>query len=403
MKILVLGGGSDQITLIQKLKERHAYIILVDYYTNPPAKKHADKHYIESTLDYNTVLNIALKEKVDIVTTACIDQALLTVSYVSEKLKLQTPFSYQTALNITNKTYMKQLFNKAKIPSSHFITVVRGKPLNLTGMSFPLVVKPADSNGSFGITKVMNENECLSALKIAMKISRCGKAIIEEFREGEEISLDAFVIKGEVCPIIATNLEKLNLAEYSFPIYQCRYPAIITPMAKKKLHYIASTIAKAFELDNTPLLIQAIVNKDEVSIIEFSARIAGGSKHHLIEEITNFDIMAEYINSLFDIAEKPVLKECGQFAAIHYVYAHPGIFQALIGVEDLINEGQISKYFIYKTPGMEINGYFASRDRVAAFISKADSRNELNKKILQSICNLKVLNSAGKDIMLRNF
>ena len=45
MKVLVLAGGYDQITLINEFKNRGNYVILADYYQNPPAKIYADKHY----------------------------------------------------------------------------------------------------------------------------------------------------------------------------------------------------------------------------------------------------------------------------------------------------------------------------------------------------------------------
>ena len=48
---IVLGGTSPHIALIQKLKDRGYYTILVDYLNNPPAKKVADMHIKESTLD----------------------------------------------------------------------------------------------------------------------------------------------------------------------------------------------------------------------------------------------------------------------------------------------------------------------------------------------------------------
>lgn len=77
MKVIVLAGGFDQISLINELKSRRAYVILIDYLENPPAKTVADKHYKESTLDIEAVTKIAKFEKVDLITTACTDQALL--------------------------------------------------------------------------------------------------------------------------------------------------------------------------------------------------------------------------------------------------------------------------------------------------------------------------------------
>ena len=123
MKILVLAGGSDQIDLINELKKRGHEVVLVDYYPNPPAKRFADKHIQESTLDVEKVREIAVTEKVDMICTACTDQALLTVAKVSEELSLPTYISYQTALNVTNKSFMKKVMMDNDIPTSKYMIV----------------------------------------------------------------------------------------------------------------------------------------------------------------------------------------------------------------------------------------------------------------------------------------
>ena len=121
MNILVLAGGADQIALIQELRSRNVQnIVLIDYYENPPAKKYADKHVVASTLDVEAVKRIALMEKADLVCTACTDQALLTVAQVSEELLLPCYISYQTALNVTNKSYMKKVLKEFNIPTSQY-------------------------------------------------------------------------------------------------------------------------------------------------------------------------------------------------------------------------------------------------------------------------------------------
>ena len=73
MKIIVLAGGADQIALIRELKGRGHEVVLVDYFQNPPAKQYADKHIVASTLDIDAVRDIALKERADLVCTACTD------------------------------------------------------------------------------------------------------------------------------------------------------------------------------------------------------------------------------------------------------------------------------------------------------------------------------------------
>lgn len=93
LKAIVLGGTDDHIALIENLKDRGYYTILVDYYDNPPAKAFADLHLKESTLDKERVLETAKGLDVNLVISTCVDQALLTLCYVAEKLGLPAPFS----------------------------------------------------------------------------------------------------------------------------------------------------------------------------------------------------------------------------------------------------------------------------------------------------------------------
>ena len=118
MKILVLAGGFDQIALINEIKSRGHIVYLADYYANPPAKKYADKHFQISTLDEEAVYQLALEKEVDLITTACTDQALLTVASVSERLGLPCYVSSETARNVTNKAYMKKIFSEFSIPTA---------------------------------------------------------------------------------------------------------------------------------------------------------------------------------------------------------------------------------------------------------------------------------------------
>ena len=164
MKILVLAGGFDQIALIKELKQKHNYILLADYYKNPPAKEYADKFYNISTLDEKSILNLAKEEKVDLITTACTDQALLTMARTSEKLGLPCYLNSNQALAITNKYYMKQVFMDNNIQTAQFY--IFDKPIEIDKQIkkinfFPTIVKPCDCNSSKGVTKVNNINEFL--------------------------------------------------------------------------------------------------------------------------------------------------------------------------------------------------------------------------------------------------
>lgn len=73
LKALVLAGGCDQIALIKELKAKKYEILLADYLDDPPAKKEADHFFQISTLDETGIYNLAKRENVNIVITACTD------------------------------------------------------------------------------------------------------------------------------------------------------------------------------------------------------------------------------------------------------------------------------------------------------------------------------------------
>ena len=177
---IVLAGTTPHIALIENLKERGYYTILVDYYENPPAKKAADRHIQESTLDQEKVLDIAKKVGAPLVITTCMDHANVTACYVAEKLGLPAPYSYETALSVTNKGLMKEKMVRHGIPTSKYTFVKNISGFESADLRFPVAVKPADSNGSKGVRKASGYKDLSKFLEDALEISRSNQAIIEE-------------------------------------------------------------------------------------------------------------------------------------------------------------------------------------------------------------------------------
>ena len=400
MKILVLAGGADQIALINELKSRGHYVILADYFQNPPAKRYADKHIVASTLDLVKIEEIAVYEKVDLVCTACTDQALLTVAYVSEKLGLPCYIDYQTALNVTNKSYMKKVLMANHIPTSRFEIIDDPSTVSLNAFQFPLVVKPVDCNSSKGVKKVETIEEFYTYAAEAIKYSRTQTAIVEEFKHGLEVSADFYIENGMAKLLSATTSQKIRNRK-SFTILSSDYPAV-NEIQEKQLTDIACNVAKAFHLNNTPLLIQLIANDKEMSVIEFSARMGGGSKYKLIEVLTGENIMKKYVDLI--LGGKPTFGPRKQvnFCRMIYVYCTPGIFDHVEGFQEMKEQGYIKEFFLYKTKGMAIEKAETSGDRPAGYMVTAETQQQLDERIRITDAHLKVVSVEGNDMMIHN-
>lgn len=395
-KALVLAGGIPQIQLINELKKRGYFTILIDYYKNPVARKYSDKFYQESTLDVETVRAIAKKEKVNIVITCCTDQALATVSKISQELNLPCYISEDAGLAVTNKQYMKQLFREYGIPTGNFQIVQDAEQIKET--NYPIVVKPVDCNSSKGVIKVVNREELKKAVRQAVSFSRTNTAIVEEYIDGEEISVDLFVESGD--PKILCMSYSLKIKDKKrFVIYQGQYPAKVSEAVYQKILIAAKKIVKAFGLKNAPMLMQILKKGEEIYVIEFSARTGGCIKYHMIELASGVDV----ISSTVDLFEgkptniKPTISR--RTIVDEFVYCDRGIYSHLEGIDVCEKNQWIESIYELKNPGEEFDGVQSSGDRVAALTIVAESYEEYVMKHNQVVSNLRVISKDGYDIM----
>ncbi|MCL2069503.1 MAG: ATP-grasp domain-containing protein [Treponema sp.] len=121
-----------------------------------------------------------------------------SVAWVAGKLGLPG-IPYEAALDASDKGRMRKRFKEAGLPSPEFIVMDR-PPEGSFELPFPwpVVVKPVDNMGSRGCRRVDNFDELKAAVGEALGFSRSGRAIVEEYIEGPEFSVDALVYEGEI-------------------------------------------------------------------------------------------------------------------------------------------------------------------------------------------------------------
>lgn len=401
-KIMILAGGNDQIALIEELRRyfnNAVEIILVDQSTNVRAIEYADKFLPISTMDQEAVLNAARLEAIDYILTACGDQPLSTMAYVSKKMDIPSYLTENEVRDLTNKLYMKEKMVQNDIPTSKYILI--NENLNrsmLSNFVYPLVVKPVDSNGSKGVKKVFNSDEIDISLKEAFKYSISKNVILEEFKSGEELSVDIYVENSQVKILSITASKKIKENKKSFTIIQSYYPAPIS-FDESKILNIAQKIVDVFKLKDTPLLVQMIVDNNEYNVVEFSARMGGGSKYKLIDVLSGVDIMKVYVEMVMGNKPKVNPQKLFNNAIMSYIYCKPGNYVYLNGFEELLNEKAIHDFFVYKMPNSPINKSDTSSDRVAGFLIVGDSEEDVTNKLKYANSKLQVLDENGHDIM----
>lgn len=400
---IVLGGTSPHILLVDKLHERGFYVILIDYLDNPPAKKVADEHVKESTLDKEIVLEVAKTRHAQLVISACIDQTNSICCYVAEKLGLPHPYSYQTSLCVTDKGLMKRIMVDNGIPTSSFTTTASIEAIDWKKIEFPAVVKPVDCNSSKGVRRVDSVEETKQRVVEAISLSRTKTAIIEGFNRGEEIQVDCLATESDVKVVMTRQKQKIASKGNDMVLqsYGSIFPAPISKELQDQAQEIATGIAKAFGLKNTPFFYQAIVTDDGIKVLEFAPRIGGGLSYYMLNEFANYDAVEYVIDSYLGnpLRFEPIQNNCFQSTILLYMV--PGVFDHISGLDQLKEQGLIYESFVMKAKGDSVDGDMRSSNRVAAFVVQGDSYDELRRKARMAIEKVEIFDNNNKPLLNR--
>ena len=200
--IMILGAGIMQLPAYQAAKKNGWISLGADGNPQAPCRRMAD-HFIDVDLKdriglAEKALEFQEKLGLDGVFTCGTDFSS-SVAWVAEKLGLPG-ISYQTALDCTDKYRMRTLFKEKDIPCPAFREIDEDSDPEqaVRGLSYPLVVKPVDNMGGRGVVTVTDPEELREAVKEAVKFSRTNRAIVEEYMDGPEFSLDSLIYQGRM-------------------------------------------------------------------------------------------------------------------------------------------------------------------------------------------------------------
>ena len=400
MKALVVAGGMPQIELIKQLRKRGVETILIDGSANPVALPYPDKFYNINIFDIEAVKAVAVKEKVDFIITVCADQVLLVVAQISEELGLPWYINYQTAKLVSNKELMKKIFVENGIPTSRYVVMEKIDVEKTRHLRYPLIVKPVDAYSSKGVKKVLNEDELRIAFEEARNISRTKNAIVEEFFQGEEISVDLFIEDGKANVLCISNSDKVKDDEH-FAIFRGRFPVHVSETIKDEVARVCQMITDAFKLQNGPMLVQMLTDGEKVTVLEFCARTGGAMKWLLIQRVSGVDVIKGVIDLTMGI--KPditVQKPETKYIVNDFIYCKPGVFDHLEGFDEQLDKGNITDLRMLRPKNWKFSGMItSSTDRLCGVTFQADTLEDFNRKHREFVEAVKVIAADGQDIM----
>ncbi len=200
MTVMILGAGVMQEPAIRVAKELGWATVVADGNARAPAAGLADRFLHIDLKDREGLAaagrGLRAELGLDGVFTAGTDFSA-SVAYVAAELGLPG-IPLEAAVRASDKLAMRAALEAAGVPSPRFAAFSSASDIESLppGLGFPLVVKPADSMGARGCRLARNPGELAEAVAAALPFSRSGRAIVEEYIEGPEFSIDAILAPG---------------------------------------------------------------------------------------------------------------------------------------------------------------------------------------------------------------
>ena len=318
-KIAIIGASYLQLPLIRKAREMGLETHAFAWAANDVGEKEADFFNPISIVEKTQILNKCREIGIDGICSIASDLAAITVNFVAHEMGLtcNSPFS---AMVSTNKHSMRECFRSCGDPSPRSVMVDSAHDLDESELVYPLIVKPVDRYGSRGITKVYSFDQLPEAIEKAKTQGFEKKALVEEFVEGEEYSVECISWHGEHHFLAVTKKYTTGAPHYIETGHL--QPTALSPEMIQKVKNVTTHALDSLQITNGASHTEVKIDSEGViRIIEIGGRMGGdciGSS--LVQLSTGVD----FVKAVIEIAlgEKPLNidpKSCGA-AGVRFVF-----------------------------------------------------------------------------------
>lgn len=381
-KILLLGGSAQQIIAIETAKKLGYYTVLCDFLPDNPGQYVADKFYLISTTDKEAVLEIARKELIDGILAYASDPAAPTAAYVAEKLNL--PGSpYESVEILCNKDKFRKFLSENNFctPTAKGYENISESMSDLENnyFKYPVIVKPVDSSGSKGVSRIDSYSEADRKIKEAMSFSRGKRIIIEEFVEkyGYQIAGDGLSVDGKLVFRYFANDHFNPKCVNPFVPISASFPYNMPTEVQDKIHNEIQRLLNLLHMKTTTYNFDMRIDKDyNVYLMEVAPRDGGNYIPDVIRYATGVDLVECSVKAA--MGEKIELPEINPQGYYSYFAVHSlknGILQDVVFSDEV--QKHIIENHLVKETGDIINAFSGANTTLGCLIMKFDNMDEM--------------------------
>ncbi len=384
-RIMILGAGRGQVDLIRTIKRCGHTAIVASIPGAYPGFSHADEICYVDISNPEAVEREILSRNIQGIATCCMDTAMETYGYICEKYHFPGP-SWEAAKTARDKLLMKDKFMSGGVRTAKYMRISNEEDLSrcCTVLSFPMIVKAVDQQGSRGINIAETPEQLLVAWESTMGDTGKDYCIVEEYLSGPKHGANGCIINGELMFFLASQdlTDKTSVLGHIFPFY-----ADASVLEDIQLQSLAAI--RSLGLDNCVFNVDYILHQGRVFIIEATGRMGANGIPELLSIYYNRDIY-EVLTAI----------ACGEGAKLSFsspgkgtpccskmlISQQEGILKEIVDRNPSDSNCAEISYFV--SPGDRISVYKSARDCVGQLILRGSEDTDWTSEIARITNNI---------------
>jgi biotin carboxylase len=322
-----------------------------------------DRYVQISAMDAEAVAALARRERAGGLIAPGTDGPVRVAAEVAAALDLPHPIDVAAAARATDKREQRRAFDREGVPHPAWSESGDGLPA-----AARIVVKPAAAQGQRGLEIVEPGADVRSIVASAQAASRDGMALCEEYVEGPELTVNAFLEGGRFVPLTVTDREcALAFGVATAHIYPSQH-------ATAALVAAAAAACRALGLSAGPTYTQVLQAPGGPRVMEVAARLGGGHDGELCAAALGVDLSAAAVRAALGLAPGTLTPSRERAAVVRFLIAPPGRLARVEGLDEARALPGVELAYSYRAPGALLEPLLRGPDRAGFVLATGATR-----------------------------
>ncbi|MGN9838478.1 ATP-grasp domain-containing protein [Nonomuraea sp. H19] len=388
--LIVLGGGEDQIPAYREGRRLGYRVIGVDQRPDALGAAEADQFLCMTSRDPEGIARALGPIDVAAVISPASDAAQESVAELSRIYRTAHRTAPGALRCSVDKGYFREVIDRLGLPAYRYAQHNSVEELTRAAaeLGYPLIVKPADSSGSKGITVLDGPANLVGAIEHAWKHSFSRQVILEELIEGRHGAVESFFADGRLAFMAVT--DRIITGPPAMISLAHVVPADLDESAHARLSEAVTAICAEVGHRQGPVNFDLVLTPGgDLYFIEMGARLGGNGMPLMVRHAFGLNTVEAAIR--LALGEPLTIDVTHRRTAALRILAaaSDGVLTAVEGLDALKRIPEVADVQVFKAPGDHVRAYTQAGNKLGYLVMVSDTRKQLEDALDRALRTLR--------------